>query len=58
MFQVLCNHDWERDKKFEDSFETVVFVRTCSLCGRLEAKAGNQDPGQSKGWIFVAEAKV
>jgi hypothetical protein len=56
MVQQSCNHNWKRQKGFEESLKTVVLVRTCSLCGRLEAKAGHRDPGESEGWIFVAES--
>ena len=38
-----CEHRWKRVKEIEEDLNTVVFVRHCELCGRLEAKAGHKD---------------
>ena len=49
-----CEHRWKRVREIEEGLSTVVFVRHCELCGRLEAKAGHKDPVGRDGWELVA----
>jgi len=44
LFEPVCLHEWRRDRDTEQDLVTVVPVRTCQRCPRLEAKAA---PGSS-----------
>ena len=48
-----CRHDWRRREDLEQGQGTVVFVRTCSLCGRLEAKPGHKKFASDEDWIVI-----
>jgi hypothetical protein len=50
---AVSPHLWRRQRHLEDSLETVVYVRCCTECGQLEAKAGHKDPEDSQGWELI-----
>jgi hypothetical protein len=52
--RAICEHRWKRVREIEEGLDTVVYVRNCEMCGRLEAKAGHKDPLTRDGWEFVA----
>ena len=50
---VDCDHVWRRLHRLEDTLDVVVFVRACSKCQRVEAKAGHRHVGEHDGWIAI-----
>jgi hypothetical protein len=46
-------HVWKRVRQMEEELDTVVYVRKCEGCGRVEAKAGHQNPLEPGGWEFI-----
>jgi hypothetical protein len=48
-----CEHQWKRLREVEDELSTVVYVRRCEACGRVEAKAGHKAPLDLGGWETI-----
>jgi hypothetical protein len=48
-----CEHLWRRVRQLEEELSTVVYVRSCSKCGQVEANAGHKDPWSLEGWELV-----
>jgi hypothetical protein len=49
-----CAHAWVRLKNLEEVLDVVVFVRECTFCGRVDAKAGHRDPVSEESWVPIA----
>jgi hypothetical protein len=48
-----CAHLWRRVRQLEEELSTVVYVRSCSKRGQVEAKAGHKDPLSLEGWELI-----
>jgi hypothetical protein len=51
--EANCAHVWQRMNQLEEELSTVVYVRSCVLCGRLEAMAGHKNPANRDGWEVI-----
>ena len=48
-----CGHVWRRVRQLEEGLSTVVYIRRCEGCGRVEAKAGHKNFLDSSGWELI-----
>jgi hypothetical protein len=51
--QSECNHTWVRLRRLEEELTIVVFVKACTQCDRLEAKAGHKDRNDDDGCVLI-----
>ena len=51
--RAKCAHEWRRARQLEEKLSTVVYVRSCTKCGQIEAKAGHKDASSPEEWELI-----